>query len=126
MKTIVLVGLGGLIGSVSRFLIGEVLSVHSQGGLPIHTLIINLAGSFLIGAFLFLTLQRPPNSIYYFLIPGLLGGFTTYSTFSGETFYLLKNSLYKEGSIYIVLTIVGGLIATASGFWLGRAILKLS
>ena len=115
------VGLGGLLGSVCRFLLGQALT-HSSG-IPYPTLVINLTGALLIGGFLSSGVSRPDTTWFYFLIPGVLGGFTTYSAFSGETFFLLKNSQFKEALLYVLLTFFGGLLATSLGFWIGRTII---
>jgi fluoride exporter len=121
MIPLIWVGLGGLLGSVGRFLMGQALTQSS--GIPYPTLAINLTGALLIGGFLSSGVSRPDNSWFYFLIPGMLGGFTTYSAFSGETFFLLRNSQFKEALLYVFLTFFGGLLATSLGFWIGRTII---
>jgi len=121
MLPLIWVGLGGFLGSVGRFLLGQV--VPQSAGIPYPTLVINLTGALLIGGLLSSGVSRPDNHWFYFFIPGVLGGFTTYSAFSGETFFLLKNSQYKEALLYVLLTFFGGLLATSLGFWVGRTII---
>lgn len=123
MMNIFLVGLGGFCGSVIRYLIGLTIS-GSTLGIPYHTLLINISGSFLIGSLMVWGPEKLGLNSFYFLVPGLLGGFTTYSAFSGETFFLLKNNLHREAMIYVLLTLSGSLLATASGFWIGRTIFR--
>lgn len=123
MMSIILVGIGGFCGSIARYLIGLSLAGFT-GGLPVHTLLINFSGSLLIGSLMVWGPEKLGFNTFYFLVPGLLGGFTTYSAFSGETFLLLKNNQHREALIYIVLTVTGSLLATASGFWIGRSIFK--
>ncbi len=123
MMNIVLIGFGGFCGSIARYLIGLTIN-GSTSGIPCNTLLINLLGSFFIGALMLWGPEKLGLQAFYFLVPGLLGGFTTYSAFSGETFFLLKNNQYQEALIYILFTIGGSLLATASGFWIGRTIFR--
>lgn len=112
MTQVLLVGLGGFIGSVSRYL----LTTH----IHIPTSAINLLGSFFIGCLLGLNQSKLGDSWEHFLIPGLLGGFTTYSAFSGETLLMIKNQMYVQASSYIALTLIGGLGLAFLGYKLSH------
>jgi fluoride exporter len=113
MLNILLVMLGGFIGTVLRFLTGEWL--HSNQELPMGTLTVNLLGCFVLGI-LFRYCKEIYPKIYLFLGTGLLGAFTTYSTFSVETLNLIKNSQYIYAITYILISVVGGLSLTFLGY----------
>jgi fluoride exporter len=124
MAHIILVGLGGFLGSVFRFSLTLILVGSHPRPIPFPTLAINLVGSFLIGILLYLGESRLNQNWFYFLVPGLVGGFTTYSAFSGEVFLLLKNHSYTPAIIYIAGTVIGGLILTAIGYVASKACLN--
>ncbi|EKR64638.1 MULTISPECIES: fluoride efflux transporter CrcB [Leptospira] len=114
-----LIGFGGAIGSVFRYLLqywfGSVLGFS----LPWGTLTANLIGSFVIGI-VYALFDRFPvlDPQWKFLIAsGLCGGFTTFSTFSYETFQLLKSGHYVLFFGYILLTVIGGIGFTFAGIW---------
>lgn len=118
MAPILLVGLGGFIGSITRYSISLIAPRF------ISTMIVNLIGSFIIGALFALGETRLNQTWYIFLVPGILGGFTTYSAFSGETFLLLKEGSYLHASLYVGLTFVTGIALTSLGFFLIKSLIK--
>ena len=122
MNAYLLVALGGAIGSVFRYGIGQLFSTKATSAFPWATLLINLLGCFLIGLFLGV-LERyqfdSHNSFRTFFIVGLCGGFTTFSSFSSETLGLFLSSQYIQAIIYILTSILLGLALT----WLGYSLL---
>lgn len=106
LKSYLLVGLGGMVGSVLRFAFGS-LYLHHYPGLkfPWATFLINLSGCFLIGlvAALTETSFHYNSGIRLLVISGFLGGFTTFSAFGLETLHL-----YKEGLTLLALLYAGG------------------
>jgi len=84
----ILIGIGGGAGSVARFLCSK---LQPYRGLPAGTLLVNVVGSFLLGLIVF---SRAPADILYFAGVGIMGGFTTFSTFSYETFRMLEDRDY--------------------------------
>jgi fluoride exporter len=110
---ILLVMLGGFIGAVLRFLTGE--WVHSNQEFPIGTLTVNLLGCFVLGALFSYYKEKYPRT-YLFLGTGLVGSFTTFSTFSVETLNLIKNDQYVLTFTYILISVVGGLGVTLLGY----------
>lgn len=110
-----LVGLGGFLGSVLRYLIG-LMYVNTDSGFPLKTFIINILGAFVIGALSSIAMKYNVNSkVILFLKIGLCGGFTTFSTFALETQELLKNDRVGVAIIYVVLSVVIGVTAVVLG-----------
>ncbi|MDY5435884.1 fluoride efflux transporter CrcB [Peptostreptococcus porci] len=110
-----LVGLGGFLGSVLRYLIG-LMYVNTDSGFPLKTFIINILGAFVIGALSSIAIKYNVNSkAILFLKVGLCGGFTTFSTFALETQELLKNDRVGVAIIYVTLSVVIGVTAVVLG-----------
>ncbi len=110
-----LVGLGGFLGSVLRYLIG-LMYVNTDSGFPLKTFIINILGAFIIGALSSIAIKYNVNSkAILFLKVGLCGGFTTFSTFALETQELLKNDRVGVAIIYVTLSVVIGVVAVILG-----------
>ncbi|WP_118196886.1 fluoride efflux transporter CrcB [Albibacterium indicum] len=122
LKHILLVGLGGGIGSILRFLTSVVTQKYNSTLFPLATFAVNILGCFLIGLLIGLlgtSIQNNQN-LRFLLITGFCGGYTTFSTFASENFNLLQNHSYGMAALYIGTSIVGGLIAV----WLGLTITK--
>jgi CrcB protein len=113
---ILAVAAGGALGSVARYLVG-IASTKAFGlAFPWGTLIVNIAGSFLIGAFveLFALKADLPQEARVFLTVGICGGFTTFSTFSLDAWVLMQRGEWGPAIGYIlgsVLLSIGGLVA---------------
>ena len=123
MTHIVLVGLGGMIGSVSRFLLSGLFQRLSPVlGFPFGTLMVNIAGCLLIGLLngVSETRQLFNPEVRVFLFIGVLGGFTTYSTFGYETFTLLRDAEFPKVFLNVGLHVLLGLGAVWVGDFLGR------
>ena len=117
------VGLGGFLGSISRFVMSGVCSRLSPAmGFPIGTLSVNILGCFLIGLLHGLTETRSllGPDIRIFLFVGVLGGFTTYSTFGFESLALIKDGAILKASTNIILHVFVGLAAVWIGDTIGR------
>lgn len=115
MTSCLIVGLGGFVGSVLRYLIGLLPYGHSSG-FPLKTLIINILGSFLIGAVAALAgrnLLSPRLAL--FLKVGICGGFTTFSSFALESQQLIDKGSAVTASLYMVLSLLLGLLACLGG-----------
>jgi CrcB protein len=113
---ILMVAVGGAIGSVARYLVGVGSGKLFGLDFPWGTLIINVVGSTLIGVFagLFALKWDAPQTLRVFLTVGICGGFTTFSTFSLDAYYLIERGQILASALYIVSSVVlsiGGLIA---------------
>jgi CrcB protein len=117
-STCLAVMIGGAIGSLARYLI-SVLALPISGSLPWGTILINAGGSFLIGLFGTLTLAdgRYPasESARMFVMIGLCGGFTTFSSFSLQTLDLLRSGAVVRASANVVASVVLCVCAVAVG-----------
>jgi CrcB protein len=113
------VALGGAVGALLRYYIG--LSLNSRGVLPWGTLTVNLAGSFLIGLLVLLSVkQKWAEPWYLFAITGLLGGFTTFSAFSMENLQLVQDGKPALALVYALGSPALGLLLAWLGFTLAQ------
>lgn len=111
------VAIGGALGAMSRFAIGTLVARWYPAIFPLGTFLINVSGSFLIGFLmsLFLTRTSVHPNWRLFLVTGVLGGYTTFSSFEWETFAALREGAGTVAMLYVVLSVAVGLI----GVWLG-------
>ena len=118
MKQLLIVGFGGFIGSVTRFLVQKLnVRLHFLS-IPIGTLTVNVLGSLLIGLIIGITAKTEiisPN-IRLFLMVGFCGGFTTFSSFTGENLTLMQNGQFASALIYTGVSIVLGFLAVYLGY----------
>ncbi|HEY6477656.1 MAG TPA: fluoride efflux transporter CrcB [Polyangia bacterium] len=119
-----LICLGGAAGTGARYLFGGWAQRALGAGFPYGTLIINAVGSFLLVIIMHLSLETGAISpdARAILGTGVMGGFTTYSTFNYETFRMLQQGSFGLGGLYLAATVVGCLGAGALGLVLARAI----
>lgn len=117
----VAVAIGGAVGTALRWGVGAAWPV-APGTFPVTTLVINLVGSALIGVVLVLYLDRDPARpvMHSLLGTGLLGGFTTFSTFAVESTELLRTSHAAIAAAYVVISVVGGLACALVAMTLTR------
>jgi len=106
-------------GSMLRYLIGLGISRVQTGIFPYGTFAVNITGCFLIGLFYALAWRHSWMSAEWriFLITGLCGGYTTFSSFSLESIDLLSNGRYLSFGLYVGLSIFLGLLATLAGYY---------
>lgn len=116
------VSLGGALGSGARYLVSLLFQRSLANAFPVATLVVNLAGCFLLGLLMQVViaadLPRPP--LRGALAAGVLGGFTTYSTFSYESVRLVQTGQGALAALYVGLTLAGGFAGCLAGFALGR------
>ena len=107
MKLLILIGAGGCVGSVLRYILSDVPYKFLSPSFPHGTLLVNFLGALLIGLFMEFSLTRSyiiSDTTRMFITIGILGGFTTFSTFSYETIALLRSGNYLYASMNILFT----------------------
>src|SRR5579875_3092434 len=117
MSKYLVVMLGGSIGAVSRFIVATLVTRFYSTVFPLGTFVINITGSFLIGFLMTMFLNRPgiPINWRLFLVTGILGGYTTFSSFEWEALVALRGGAAALGFLYIASSVVLGL----AGAWIG-------
>lgn len=121
-----IIGLGGAIGTILRYVMGGLDYRFSSGVFPISTLVVNVTGSLAIG-FLWGITDRfnfSPN-VRMFVFLGILGGYTTFSTFSLETFNLMRDGEYRIAFMNMFFSVVLSIGAVFLGFFLSKILLNL-
>ncbi|MDP3878270.1 MAG: fluoride efflux transporter CrcB [Methylobacter sp.] len=125
MNQILAVALGGSFGAVTRFLVSSGIYQWLGRGFPYGTLVVNIMGSFLLGLLTeTLILQRITITFEYraAILIGFIGSFTTFSTFSLETFYLLEQGHLSKAALNIAVSISACVLAIWLGLLCGRGL----
>jgi CrcB protein len=125
LERLLLVGLGGGLGTMGRYALGGLIGRLKSGwSFPLETLIINVVGCLAIGLLAGLAESRGvfTGATRAFLFVGVLGGFTTFSTFGYETFQLLRDAQIAAALLSAGLQLVGGLGAV----WVGAVLARLA
>jgi fluoride exporter len=124
MINFVLIGLGGALGSVARYLVsGWVQAISRNVNFPLGTMTVNVVGCFVIG---FLAQLAEARGVFTsearaFVFIGILGGFTTFSTFGNETYNLAHSGEMASGLVNVGANVILGLLAV----WLGHVTASL-
>jgi len=114
------VAIAGAAGAVTRYGVGRAFAVRD---FPWATLVINLTGSFLLGLLLGAAVTRHwPELTTVALGTGFLGAYTTFSTFSTETYTLARTDRIGIAALYVAVSIAGGIASAAIGWTIGRRI----
>jgi CrcB protein len=117
-----LVGLGGALGAMGRY--GVNIAVGSfPGGFPLSTLLVNVVGSLLMGLLIGALARATPvygNEVRLFVAVGVLGGFTTFSSFSLDAMTLIERGEIAQAAIYVGLSVAVSILGLAGGLWLTR------
>lgn len=115
-RNLLIVGFGGAIGSITRYLVALFLKNNS---FPYSTLVVNIVGSFLIGmAMAFVAKQQEQHIWRLLLATGFCGGFTTFSALSWEILEMLQQQRFSTALIYIATSLLIGLVAVYLGYLL--------
>lgn len=120
---ILLVAIGSGLGGVLRYLVPCWIGVAN--GFPWATLTVNVVGSLLIGILSGLLARHggsSAESIRCFAVVGFCGGFTTFSTFSSETFRMLENNQWLSAAGYVGISVAAGLVAVFVGYLISKGV----
>ncbi len=122
MLRLLYVGRGGFLGACARYLVTGVVQRLSGALFPLGTAVVNLAGCFLIGFLMTFGVEVAPMSteVRLFLVTGILGGLTTFSTFGWETVRLFEEGTVALGAANIALNLMAGLVAVVLGIAAAR------
>lgn len=124
MMALLWVGLGGFLGANARYLLGGVIASRFGTAFPLGTFIINITGSFLLG--LFLAYAEPRQwlgpSWRLLIAVGFMGAYTTFSTFTYESFRLMQSGEYLLATLNLGGSLVTGLLAVFAGVVAGSLI----
>jgi len=126
MIRLLVIGLGGAIGTVFRYIVSGLDYKFSNGVFPFSTMVVNVSGSLIIGL-LWGIVDRfalSPN-MRMFIFIGILGGYTTFSTFSLETFNLMRDGEYHIALINIIVSVILSVGAVFLGYFISRLLLNL-
>jgi len=120
--TILLVGAGGFLGAISRYLVDGWIATVTRGGFPWGTLIVNVSGSFALGLLFALSVERGVLSpaLRAPVLIGFIGAYTTFSTLTLETWRLVETGSYIAAVANMGGSVVLGLIAVVAGLAIGR------
>ena len=122
MNQYILVGVGGFLGSVVRYLLSTLISFDSPTSIPLGTFLVNVIGCFVIGViYSFSERFMIGSEVRLFLATGVCGGFTTFSAFSAESIVLFRDGNYTFAVLYILSSVIVGLLATIFGWWIVKS-----
>ncbi len=119
------VAIGGAFGSMCRYVVGVWVGVVNPTGFPFGTLVINVSGSFLMGVWIgvmVLVLPEKSKDMHLLMAIGVLGGYTTFSTFSLESYLLIEKGLWLQAAAYIFGSVIVSIAALFAGMWLMRSL----
>lgn len=118
MIQILAVGFGGILGALTRYYLGKYIALKSNFDFPWGTFFINITGAYILSFFAFNNIMQTSSyveMIKLFVMTGFLGAYTTFSTFSYETYQLIKARDYFNVIFYVLGTLVFGLLAAYAG-----------
>ena len=119
---ILLVGIGGFVGSMLRYVSSRSIDEKFNSLVPYGTLTVNIAGSFVLGIIYAWAIRKTGNAenIRLFFGAGFCGGFTTFSAFAFENLNMLEQKLIASSVLYISVSLVLGIVAVFAGMALGK------
>ncbi|WP_092781648.1 fluoride efflux transporter CrcB [Rhodospira trueperi] len=121
----VAVAAGGAVGAIARYVVTSAVPRLLGHGFPWGTFVVNVLGSLLMGLLIDVMARRwsAPAEARVFLVTGCLGAFTTFSTFSLDVVTLYERGALSTMALYVVGSVLAGIMALFAGMWLGRALI---
>ena len=121
IKQLLLVGFGGAIGSILRYLTSVFMAKYDVGSFPLATFITNVLGCFAIGLLIgYFSNAQTDQNLKLLFITGFCGGYTTFSTFAAENISLLQSNNYITLITYTLASVVVGLLAVGLGLMITK------
>lgn len=120
MLALMYVAIGGAVGSMARYAMMSLIGHFNNTEFPFGTLTVNVLGGFLLGiliAVIALLLPHRAKDLHLLLAVGLMGGFTTFSTFSMDIYILLERGFMVQAAIYILGSVILSVAAFLAGMW---------
>ena len=123
MKQLLLVGIGGFVGSALRYLVYIWVDKRFEAIFPLSTFLVNIIGSLILGLIAGLFLKSNISvELRLLLGVGICGSFTTFSTFAIENVTLLEQKDFFTASAYVLGSVLVGLLMAFAGYWIGKSI----
>lgn len=125
MYPYLLVAVGGALGSMARYGAGVAVGRLWSSSFPLGTMLINIAGSLLMGLFIGYLARTTPAwqaDGRLFVAVGILGGFTTFSSFSLDTIALFERGALLQAGLYVAISVVAAIVALFAGLLLMRGV----
>lgn len=121
------IAIGSALGGMGRYLLGGLAQRLLATTFPAGTLLVNISGSFLLGAILRYAVETPTLTpeMRALLTIGFCGGYTTFSTFSYETLAMLEDGEWTRAGVYVLASVVLSLLGTFLGFTVAREMIGL-
>ena len=123
VKTLIIIGAGGFVGSIARYLTSKYIQDNLSFSFPVGTLIVNISGCFILGV-IYGLMERGDilsQESRLFLTIGFCGGFTTFSSFAFENVLILRDGNFMQSALYISLSVFAGILS----LYIGSIIAKL-
>lgn len=124
MGTVLLVGIGGFLGAVSRYLVDTRVTAGVATGLPWGTFLVNVSGSFLLGITFALVSERAalPAELRLPLMVGFIGSYTTFATPLLQSWLMFESGAWLAAAANLVGSVLAGIVAVVAGLLIGRAL----
>ncbi|THB70482.1 MAG: fluoride efflux transporter CrcB [Gammaproteobacteria bacterium] len=126
MQQLISIGIGGAIGAILRYLVSGGVHTFMGKDFPYGTLSVNVIGSFVVGVLfvIFATNDTIPELLKISVLVGMLGAFTTFSTFSLDTFKLIETAAFSKAGVNIAINVVASIAATWFGIVCSRVVVQ--
>ena len=124
MGVVIAVGVGGGLGALLRYFLASALQPAWWPGFPFGIFIVNVSGGFAMGVIVALGAVKfqMPQELRAFLTVGILGGYTTFSTFSLDSALLIERGAWAQAAAYVVGSALLSILALFAGMWIVRAL----